>query len=133
LIVSQSKPVHWETTFQVLDSKLDLPNCFLSFPLHPKVRNYFIFCLGDVLYRFVRMPFGLTCIVRYGTQPLSVVAYELTGPDCVFVRYLDDFLFIAATQQDCQRMLDVAIATFTASVWWSILTRPRVHYNRLHF
>jgi len=93
--------------------KLDLSNCFLSFPLHPKAKNYFIFRLDGVLYRFIRMPFGLTCAPRYCTQLLSVVAYELTRHDCVFVRYLDDFLFIAATQQDCQRMLDVAIATFT--------------------
>ena len=92
--------------------KLDLSNCFLSFPLHPNVQNYFVFQLDGVLYRFVRMPFGLSCAPRYCTQLLSVVAFSLKQHRCCFVRYLDDFLFIAATRQECQRMIDVAIATF---------------------
>ena len=80
-------------------SKLDLSNCFLSFPLHPTVLPHFIFRFEGALYQFVRMPFGLSSAPRICTELLSVVRYRMhmLGMDDL-VRYLDDFLFI----NDCE-------------------------------
>ena len=95
-------------------AKLDLSNCFLSFPLHPMARPYLRFQLDDRYYQFDRMPFGLASAPRICTQLLSVVAHELTLRGVTFVRYLDDFLFIAADHHTCAHMLSTALRVFTA-------------------
>ena len=58
--------------------KLDLSNCFLSFPLHPSVRKYFCFRFDGKLYQFTHMPFGLSTAPRVCTQLLSVVNFALS-------------------------------------------------------
>ena len=95
-------------------AKLDLSNCFLSFPLHRDTRPYLRFRLDGQLYQFERIPFGLDSAPRICTQLLSVVAHELTCRGVVFVRYLDDFLFIAPDHTSCQRMLSTALRVFAA-------------------
>ena len=74
--------------------KLDLTNCFLSFPLHPSVRRYFCFRFDGRLYQFTHMPFGLSIAPRVCTLLLSVVAFALTRAGIRHVRYLDDFFLI---------------------------------------
>jgi Reverse transcriptase (RNA-dependent DNA polymerase) len=81
--------------------KLDLSNCFLSFPLHPSAFPHFIFRFDDKLYQFTRMPFGLSSAPRICTLLLSVVAYRLKQhlTETALIRYLDDFLFITLSRQ----------------------------------
>lgn len=94
--------------------KMDLSNCFLSFPLHPGVIPYFTFRLDERLYQFTRMPFGLSVAPRICTQLLSVVAFALRKEMERFVRYLDDFLFIAPSRKLIQEALVTAHRVFTA-------------------
>jgi Reverse transcriptase (RNA-dependent DNA polymerase) len=94
--------------------KLDLSNCFLSFPLHPDVRQFFVFELDGQLYQFNRMPFGLSTAPRVCTQLLSVIAHELTQNGARFVRYLDDFLFVASSREQLTSILLAAQSTFAA-------------------
>ena len=95
--------------------KLDLSNCFLSFPLHPTAQPHFIFRFDGQLYRFVRMPFGLASAPRVCTQLLSVVAYKLSVSGIQrFVRYLDDFLFIAGTRESMFAILQRAQQLFSS-------------------
>ena len=76
-------------------SKLDLSNCFLSFPLHPSVWPHFIFRFEGQLYQFTSMPFGLSSAPRICTELLSVVAFRLTLEATERnLRFLDDFLLI---------------------------------------
>ena len=94
--------------------KLDLSNCFLSFPLHPSAKPHFIFRFDGRLYQFVRMPFGLASAPRVCTQLLSVAAHYLTlaGIEHV-VRYLDDFLFITLTRESMAATLQRAQQVFS--------------------
>lgn len=78
-------------------AKLDLSNCFLSFPLHPDVRKFFIFRFEEQLYQFIAMPFGLSTAPRVCTLLLSVVSFALTRLSIIHVRYLDDILLIGST------------------------------------
>jgi hypothetical protein len=95
--------------------KLDLTNCFLSFPLHSEAIPYFVFSFEGRLYRFVRMPFGLSSAPRICTLLLSVLVYAMHERGIRrIVSYLDDFLFIAASEKDAARALLVAQQTFTA-------------------
>ena len=88
--------------------KLDLSNCFLSFPLHPSVRKYFCFRFESELYQFTHMPFGLSTAPRVCTQLLSVVNFALSELGVRDVRYLDDFFLIAASEEDMARHLLLA-------------------------
>jgi hypothetical protein len=93
--------------------KLDLSNCFLSFPLHESIFQYFIFALDNKYYQFIRMPFGLAPAPLVCTQLLSVIAYILQYQySIVLVRYLDDFLFIGHTAIEIQQHLSIATTVF---------------------
>ena len=94
--------------------KLDLSNCFLSFPLHPDFYKFFYFRFENKLYRFVRMPFGLAPAPRICTQLLSVPSFALTQAGCRHVRYLDDFLFIAHSKDELEETLRKAQAIFAS-------------------
>ena len=100
--MEQSTPNCWY-------SKLDLTNCFLSFPLHSSALPHFIFRFEDELYQFTRVPFGLSSAPRICTELLAVVAYAmgLDGVDAL-VRYLDDFLFIDG--EECANHASLATA-----------------------
>jgi hypothetical protein len=94
--------------------KLDLSNCYLSFPLHPDTYKYFYFRFEGYLYRFVCMPFGLAPAPRICTQLLSVPSFVLAQSGCPHIRYLDDFLFIASTKQELADILNRAQAIFAS-------------------
>jgi hypothetical protein len=104
--VSLSSPGCWY-------GKLDLSNCFLSFPLHPSIHRYFIFAFEGDYYQFIRMPFGLSTAPLVCTQLLSVIAYALTALDIIHVRYLDDFLIISHDQLLLQQQLLIAQTEIT--------------------
>ena len=88
--------------------KLDLSNCFLSFPLHPSVRKYFCFRFEGELYQFTSMPFGLSTAPRVCTQLLSVIQFALAEQGIHDIRYLDDFFLIAQSEKDMTRDLLLA-------------------------
>jgi hypothetical protein len=88
--------------------KLDLSNCFLSFPLHPSVYKHFIFSFEGSHYQFIRMPFGLSTAPLVCTQLLSVVSFALSSLSITHTRYLDDFLLIAAPKLRMQHDLSTA-------------------------
>jgi len=88
--------------------KLDLSNCFLSFPLHPAVRRYFCFRFEGELYQFTHMPFGLSTAPRVCTQLLSVVNFALAELGIRDIRYLDDFFLIGASEDEMTRHLLLA-------------------------
>ena len=93
--------------------KLDLTNCFLSFPLHPSVRRYFCFRFEGRLYQFTHMPFGLSIAPRVCTLLLSVVAFALNRAGIRHVRYLDDFFLIGASSEKVAQQLVAAQTVIT--------------------
>ena len=95
--------------------KLDLSNCFLSFPLHPSTFAHFIFRFEGRLYQFVRVPFGLSVAPRICTLLLSVVAHGLLQADVdPAARYLDDFIFVKGSARLMESALRRAEATISA-------------------
>jgi hypothetical protein len=94
--------------------KLDLSNCFLSFPLHPSARPHFIFRFEGQLYQFTKMPFGLSSAPRICTMLLSVVAFRMSALTVAhLIRYLDDFLFIALTRAAMETTMQSAQQIFS--------------------
>ena len=60
-------------------AKLDISDCYLSFPLAPHIRHLFVFAFEGQHYRFVRMPFGLAPACAFCEQLMGVVSFELDG------------------------------------------------------
>ena len=94
---------------QCFYSKLDISNCFLSFPLNPNCYKYFTFCFDNQYYQFVRLPFGLSSAPRICTLLLSVIQFVLEQKGLSLVRYLDDFLFISPSREQSAADLSIAI------------------------
>jgi hypothetical protein len=88
--------------------KLDLSNCFLSFPLHPAARKYFCFRFDGRLYQFTHMPFGLSTAPRVCTLLLSVVNFALAEQGITDIRYLDDFFLIGESSSTITQHLIMA-------------------------
>ena len=105
--VEKARPGDWF-------SKLDLSNCFLSFPLHAFALPYFIFRFDDQLYQFTRMPFGLSSAPRICTELLAVPAFAMqqAGIDRSD-RYLNDTLLTDSTRESADRSLLIAQTVFT--------------------
>ena len=100
------------STHNCFYSKLDISNCFLSFPLHPSTYKYFVFQFDHQYYQFVRLPFGLSTAPRICTLLLSVIQFKLEQQHHIkMVRYLDDFLFISNTYSTSSQHLATAIQT----------------------
>jgi len=101
--------------------KLDLSNCFLSFFLHPDAIRFFYFRFDGQLCRFTRMPFGLGTAPLVCTLLLSVPAWEMERRGCRFIRYLDDFLFVASSAETLSYMLTTAQEVFAS---FGLLVNP---------
>jgi hypothetical protein len=90
-------------------SKLDLSNCFLSFPLHPSVWPHFIFRFEGRLHQFTHLAFGLSSAPRICTELLSVVAFRLSLEATKRnLRFLDDFLLIDQDETSAKASLIAA-------------------------
>lgn len=100
------------STHHCFYSKLDISNCFLSFPLHPNCYKYFTFQFDGHYYQFTRLPFGLSTAPRVCTLLLSVIQFVLEQHNLILVRYLDDFLFISSSRQLARQHLATAIQVF---------------------
>lgn len=93
--------------------KLDLSNCFLSFPLDPASVEHFCFSFDGRYYAFTRMPFGYSAAPFICTLLLSVIEFDLVQRQgLTLVRYLDDFLIVAPSADVAHRQLSTALATF---------------------
>lgn len=89
-------------------AKLDISNCFLTFPLHPHYIKFFTFELDNQYYQFVRMAFGLKPAPSVCTLLLAPIYYKLSQLGLTIVRYLDDFLFIGKTKEEVEQHLSLA-------------------------
>lgn len=99
--VGRSHPGCWYT-------KLDLSDCFLSFPLHPNLHHLFTFSFAGVLWQFICMAFGLGPAPRICTQLLAVLGFALTRAGINHSRYLDDILLISRTREEAFQHLRTA-------------------------
>lgn len=91
--------------------KHDLSDCYLSFPLSQEAARYLVFSFQGKLYRFVRLPFGLSVAPRVCELLLSVVSFELRRLGVRHVRYLDDFLYIGGSAAALARAMSRAAVT----------------------
>ncbi len=74
---------------------VDLKNAYYHIPIHKDHRKYLVFRVGQQLYQFNVLPFGLTSAPFIFTRILKTVVYTLNKQSSTVIAYLDDFLLLA--------------------------------------
>lgn len=90
--------------------KIDVSDCFLSFPVHEDSRHYLAFELDGVFYRFKRLPFGLSSAPLWTDRFMACIDFALQQAGISHVRYCDDFLFVAPSATALRGAMHSAMA-----------------------
>ena len=96
---------HMETAQSVLQSlrpgdwmvSLDLQDAYLQVPVHPASRRYLRFCVGDTVYQFRALCFGLSWAPQVFTRVMALVSSIMHSHRFRLLRYLDDWLVLGST------------------------------------
>ena len=86
------------TTRRLAIAKIDLKDTYFSIPIHPDDKKYWRFPLGNSIYQFTCLPFGLALapwVFTKTLRPIAALAREL-GMQVVF--YIDDILLMAESK-----------------------------------
>lgn len=91
-------------------AKLDIKDCYYSFPIHPAHRPHLSFNYDGKRYQFTRLPSGVSCAPSLCEQMLSVVSHALRTAGIEHVRYCDDFVLVGGTETETNDLLQKAQA-----------------------
>ena len=99
---------HMETTQTVLQSlregdwlvSLHLQDAYLQVLVHPSSRRYLRFCVGESVYQFRALYFGLSTAPQVFTRVMAPVSVIMHRHGFRILRYLDDWLVLASTFQE---------------------------------
>ena len=78
---------------------MDLKDAYFSIPIHPDHRRFLCFPLGDRVYQFTYLPFGLASVPWVFTKalrPIAALVWEF-GMQVIF--YIDDILLMAESKE----------------------------------
>ena len=105
---------HMETAQSVLQSlrpgdwmvSLDLQDAYLQVPVHPASRRYLRFCVGDAVFQFTTLCFGLSSASQVFTRVMAPISSIMHRHGFRLLRYLGDWLVLGSTFQDLGRARD---------------------------
>ncbi|KAJ8971931.1 hypothetical protein NQ317_015437 [Molorchus minor] len=82
---------------------LDLKDAYYSLPILKDHRKYLRFWFRNTLYEFTCLPFGLASAPYTFSKLMRPVVEFLRSRDVLCVNYLDDFLILGSSKQECFR------------------------------
>ena len=82
---------------------LDLQDAYLQVPVHPSSRRYLRFCVGESVYQFRALCFGLSMAPQVFTRVVAPVSAIMHRHGFRIPQYLDDWLVLASTFQESVR------------------------------
>ena len=85
---------------------LDLQDAYLQVPVHPPSRMYLRFCLGDQVYQFRVLCFGLSSTPQVFTRVMAPVFSIMHRFGFRILRYLNDWLVLGSSLQEIVRARD---------------------------
>ena len=105
---------HMETTQTILQSlrvgdwmvSLDLQDAYLQVPVHPSSRRYLRFRVGEMVYQFRALYFGLSTAPQAFTRVIVPVSSIMHRHRFRILWYLNDWLVLASTFQEIVRERD---------------------------
>ena len=80
---------------------IDLRDAYLQVPIHPQSQKYLRFCVPQGVFQFRVLCFGLTTAPQVFTRVMAPVAKMVHSMGVRLLRYLDDWLILASTEQEC--------------------------------
>lgn len=92
---------------------IDLKEAYFLVPIHKSHTKFLRFYLDDNLYEFVALPFGLCSAPYIFTKILQPVAAHLRSQGLLSVRYLDDFLCLGSSAEECSKNANATIQCLT--------------------
>ena len=106
-----------ETTASVIRSvrqgdfmvSIDLKDAYFQIPMHQSSRRYLRFCLGGKIYQFRALCFGLATAPQVFTKVFNLVSEWAHIRGIRLLRYLDDWLIIAACKETCKKQLQLIL------------------------
>ena len=112
---------HMETPRSVLSSirpgdwmiSLDLQDAYLQVPVHHDSRRYLRFVVAGKSYQFRVLCFGLTTAPQVFTRIMAPVSAILHRYGVRMLRYLDDWLILASTENACIQSRDRLLSICT--------------------
>lgn len=89
--------------------KIDLKDAYHLVPVKQSHCKYLRFKFNGELYQYNCLPFGLSCAPLIFTKILRPVVKILRGKGILLVVYLDDFLIIGRSYEECQNNIKITI------------------------
>ena len=88
---------------------VDLKDAYLQVPIHQDSRKYLRFVTSQGAFQFRSLCFGLSTAPQVFTRVMAPVAVILHRLGVRILRYLDDWLILAATKEQCLRARDIVL------------------------
>ena len=85
---------------------LDLQDAYLQVPAHPYSRRYLRFCVGDSVFQFCSLCFGLSTAPQTFTSVMVPVSSIMHRYGFRILWYLDDWLVLGSSLQEIVRARD---------------------------
>ena len=82
--------------------KVDLKDAYFAIPIHPDHRKYLRFSVGNKMYQFTCLPFGLASAPWVFTKTLRPVAALVRELGMRVIFYIDDILLMAESNEKLQ-------------------------------
>ena len=90
----------------------DLKSAYLTIPVAKKFRKYLRFYYGNKLMQYNSMCFGLSPAPYYFTKIIKTILQNLRQSGIRIYGYLDDFLILGKSKEECLSALKKAICLF---------------------
>ena len=91
-------------------ASVDLKDAYWHVPINCRFRMFLAFAIGSQVYRFKVLPFGLSLPPRVFTKMMVPVCSRLISLGVNILFYLDDWLIVGDSQEDCARMIDITLS-----------------------
>ena len=75
-------------------ASLDLSDAYLHVPMHPAARNFLMFQIGESLFRFLVLPFGLSTAPFVFSEIMKFLKRWGRSAGMLLFQYLDDWLLL---------------------------------------
>lgn len=115
-------------------AKIDLKDAYYSVSIHKDFRKYLCFQFDGKVYQFTVLHFGLSVAPYLFTKLMKPLVSKLRSQGIVCIYYLDDWLLMAESHQECSHAIKIALSLleslgFSINLQKSILTpSPRCQF-----
>jgi len=119
IVAPHFKMENWKTVVSLLSpgdflATLDLEDAYLLLPIHQNDRKFLRFRFRGQLFEFRVLPFGLALAPFIFTKILKPVLYSLREGGFFSVNYLDDFLLIAQSHEQCLNNITASVSLLSS-------------------